>query len=155
MQWQGATHNLARSFPLAALSGIARHPDVRLISLQKGAGVEQLDQLPQGMAVETLGPDYDSGPDAFIDAAAALEVMDLVITCDTAIAHLAGALARPAWVALKYAADWRWLTGRSDSPWYPGMRLFRQESRGDWRSVFQAMEAELERAMGKKRVEAP
>jgi ADP-heptose:LPS heptosyltransferase len=118
-------------------------PGVRLISLQKNNGVEQLENLPAGMRVETLGDDFDSGLDAFIDTAAAMECVDLIITADTAIAHLAGALARPTWVALKHVPDWRWLLDRSDSPWYPTMKLFRQPSPGDWPSVFADIEAEL------------
>ena len=68
---------------------------------------------------------------------------DLVITADSAPAHLAGALGVPAWVALKYVPDWRWFLGRADSPWYPSLRLFRQAAPNDWASVFAAMEAEL------------
>ena len=142
--WQGGPGNLARSFPLAALAEIGKRPAVRLISLQKGAGSEQLDACP--IPVETLGEDYDAGPDAFLDAAAVMEAVDLVISCDTSLAHLAGALARPAWVALKFAPDWRYLTGRDDSPWYPTMRLFRQDQPGDWQSVFAKMAAALDRA---------
>jgi tetratricopeptide (TPR) repeat protein len=141
--WHGAAANPSRSFPLASLQDIARQPGVRLISLQKGAGTEQLATLPAGMTVETLGPDYDAGPDAFVDAAAAMESMDLIISCDTAIAHLAGALARPVWLALKDAPDWRWLLERDNSPWYPTMRLFRQSKRGDWNGPFAAMGKEL------------
>jgi ADP-heptose:LPS heptosyltransferase len=95
------------------------------------------------MKVETLGDDFDGGPDAFIDTAAVMECLDLVITADTAAAHLAGALGRPTWVALKHMPDWRWLLDRADSPWYPTIRLFRQPKPGDWTSVFAAMEAEL------------
>jgi len=92
-----------------------------------------------------LGEDYDAGPQAFIDAAAVLEVMDLVISCDTSVAHLAGALGRPVWVALKFVPDWRYLTDREDCVWYPSMRLFRQDRPGDWQSVFTRMAAALER----------
>jgi hypothetical protein len=141
VSWQGSAYSAERSFPLAALAGIAGLPGVRLISLQKGAGSEQLGALPAGMNVETLGPDYESGD--FAETAAVMEALDLVISCDTAMAHLAGALARPIWVALRDAAEWRWLQDRDDSPWYPGMRLFRQATRGDWDSVFAAMEARL------------
>jgi hypothetical protein len=82
--------------------------------------------------------------------------MDLVVSCDTSIAHLAGALGRPVWVALKKDAEWRWLRDREDSPWYPGMRLFRQKQRGVWSDVFDAMAASLrERApMAAKAVES-
>jgi ADP-heptose:LPS heptosyltransferase len=93
------------------------------------------------MCVETLGPAYDAGD--FAETAAVVAALDVVITCDTAIAHLAGALARPTWVALKHAADWRWLIGREDSVWYPTMRLFRQPATGDWQSVFAAMAQDL------------
>jgi hypothetical protein len=122
------------------LEDIARLPGVRLFSLQKGAGVEQLDNLPDSMRVETLGENF---PEDFTDTAAAMTAMDLIISCDTSVAHLAGALARPVWVALRHAADWRWLRARDDSVWYPGMRLFRQNAPGDWIGVFQKMQAAL------------
>jgi hypothetical protein len=91
------------------------------------------------MKVETLGDDFDAGGEAFIDTAAAAMALDLVITCDTSVAHLVGALGRPVWVALKKDAEWRWLRGRDDSPWYPTMRLFRQRAMGDWEGVFADM----------------
>ncbi|HUO02345.1 MAG TPA: tetratricopeptide repeat-containing glycosyltransferase family protein, partial [Rhizomicrobium sp.] len=141
VSWQGSAYSGGRSFPLAALADIAKLPNIRLVSLQKGVGREQLHSLPPGMCVETLGPAYNAGD--FAETAAVLSALDLVITCDTAMAHLAGALARPAWVALKHAGDWRWLTGRDDSPWYPTMRLFRQPAAGDWQSVFAAMARNL------------
>jgi hypothetical protein len=131
--WQGNPDpdaDRARSVPLAALAPLAEVPGVRLISLQKGFGEEQLSTLPSSMRVETLGADCDAGADAFVDTAAAMTCLDLVVTCDTSIAHLAGALALPVWVALKIDAEWRWLTERTDSPWYPTMRLFRQARRG-------------------------
>jgi len=83
-----------------------------------------------------LGEDFDAGPDAFLDAAAVMECLDLVVTCDTSVAHLAGALGQPVWIALRYVPDWRWMFDRSDSPWYPTMRLFRQKRWGDWGGVF-------------------
>jgi tetratricopeptide (TPR) repeat protein len=143
--WQGNPDpeaDRARSMPLAALAPLAEIADVRLISLQKGFGEEQLANLPASMRVETLGADFDAGADAFVDAAAAMTCLDLIVTCDTSIAHLAGALAVPVWVALKSDAEWRWLTERADSPWYPTMRLFRQSRRGVWRDVFEAMARE-------------
>jgi len=144
--WQGNPDpeaDRARSMPLPALAPLAEVRGVRLISLQKGVGEEQLSLLPPAMRVETLGADFDAGPDAFVDTAAAMTSLDLIVTCDTSIAHLAGALAAPVWVALKSDAEWRWLTGRADSPWYPTMRLFRQSRRGDWRGVFAAMALEV------------
>lgn len=142
--WEGnrqAVGGAGRAFPLAALASIARLPGIRLISLQKGVAVEKLD-LPSGMTVESLGPEFDA-TGAFLDSAAAMHGLDLVITMDATLAHLAGALGRPAWVALKQVPDWRWLLDREDSPWYPGLRLFRQEQDGDWQAPFAAMERQL------------
>jgi tetratricopeptide (TPR) repeat protein len=143
--WQGSTGlvDAGRSFPLAMLRPLAAIPGVRLISLQTHCGTEQLQALPPDMTVETLGPDFDLGPDAFIERAAVMQHLHLVITCDTAIAHLAGALARPTWVVLKRTPDWRWLLERDDSPWYPTHRLFRQRSAGDWHGVFADIHSEL------------
>jgi tetratricopeptide (TPR) repeat protein len=160
--WQGNPDpeaDPARSMPLTALAPLARIAGVRLVSLQKGFGEEQLSDLAPAMRIETLGANYDAGEDAFVDTAAAMTCLDLVITCDTSIAHLAGALAVPVWVALKRDAEWRWLTERSDSPWYPTMRLFRQTRRGVWSDVFEAMAAELaafvERRKGPRMPSAP
>jgi tetratricopeptide (TPR) repeat protein len=145
--WQGTPHpeaDRARSFPLVCAAPVASLPGVRLISLQKGFGEEQIEALPQDMRVESLGTDFDMGPDAFVDTTAVISHLDLVVTCDTSIAHLAGSLARPVWVALKRDAEWRWMTDRDDSPWYPTMRLFRQPVRGAWREVFETMARALE-----------
>jgi tetratricopeptide (TPR) repeat protein len=140
--WQGAPGgevDVGRSFPVKLFEPLGAAPGVRLISLQKNAGAEQLRDLPAGMKVESFGDTLDQGPDAFVDTAAIMENLDLVITSDTAIAHLSGALGRSVWVALNHVPDWRWLLDRSDSPWYPTMRLFRQTARGDWPGVFDAM----------------
>ena len=118
---------------------------MRLISLQKGAGSEQLAMLPAGMTVEQLGGDF---PQDFSDTAAAMEALNLVISCDTSVAHLAGALGRPCWVVLRHGADWRWLMQRQDSPWYPGMRLFRQPAPGDWSGAFAMMMAQIRGTLG-------
>jgi hypothetical protein len=142
--WQGNQLVLGsegKAFRVAALEKIAKHPGVRLIALQKNAGSEQLAHLPPGMAVEHH--DFDDGADGFLDSAAIMKACDLVITADTAPAHLAGALGVPAWVGLKHVPDWRWFMHRADCPWYPSLRLFRQPATGDWASVFGAMEAEL------------
>ena len=149
--WQGSKAgkiDIGRSFALTEFLGLSQLPNVRLISLQKNEGVEQLEQLPDGMRVETLGDDFDAGDDAFLDAAAVMENLDLVISSDTAIAHLAGALARPVWLALKQVPDWRWMLDRADSPWYPTMRLFRQQTMGDWRGVFTDIECALRQLIG-------
>jgi hypothetical protein len=131
-----------RSIPLTALAPLAELPGVSLVSLQKGAGAEQLQQVPFRHPVLDLGPEFDGGPDAFVDAAAVMSTLDLVISSDTSIAHLAGSLGRPVWTLLHASPDWRWLLGRADSPWYPTMRLFRQ-SGGGWGDVVGAVVAEL------------
>jgi tetratricopeptide (TPR) repeat protein len=131
-----------RSIPLAALGPLAELPGVNLVSLQKGAGAEQLLQVPFRHRVLDLGPEFDGGPDAFLDAAAVMSSLDLVVSSDTSIAHLAGSLGRPVWTMLHASPDWRWLLGRADSPWYPTMRLFRQ-SGGGWGDLVAAVAAEL------------
>ena len=137
--WQGnPVHpwDRHRSFALAQLEPLARVPGVRLISLQKGVGSEQLAALGERFPVTTLGR-IDETAGSFMDTAAIVN-LDLVVTSDTAIAHLAGALAVPVWVGLCSTPDWRWLLDRSDSPWYPTMRLFRQARLGKWAPVFRA-----------------
>jgi ADP-heptose:LPS heptosyltransferase len=79
-----------------------------------------------------MGADFDAGADSFVDTAALMQSLDLIVTCDTSIAHLAGALGRPVFVLLQQVPDWRWLLDREDCPWYPSMRLIRQSQRGDW-----------------------
>lgn len=146
--WQGNPASLAefgRSVPLRQFLPLASIPSVRLISLQKHHGVEQLAALPEAR-IET--PELDAGGQAFVDTAALMQSLDLVITSDTSVAHLAGALGRPVWVALKHMPDWRWLIDRNDSPWYPTMRLFRQPRRGDWEAVFAEMGKDLRRLVG-------
>jgi ADP-heptose:LPS heptosyltransferase len=132
---------------------LATLPGVRLISLQSQHGLEQLAGLPDGVQVETLGEHIASGNDNFVDTAAVIRNLDLVITCDTAVAHLAGALGHPTWVVLPFAPEWRWLLDRSDSPWYPTVRLFRQPRSGEWTAAF----AEVKRALAElcRRLPAP
>jgi len=124
----------SRSIPLAAYEPLAID-GVRLISLQLGEGALQIDAMPESFRIETLGKDFDSGADAFLDAAAVIEQLDLVITCDTSVAHLAGALGKPIWLLVKEIPDWRWFLDRSDSPWYPTMRIFRRGKNEDWRDM--------------------
>jgi hypothetical protein len=131
-----------RSVPLAALAPLAALPGLSLVSLQKGPGAEQLLRMPFRDRVLDLGPEYDGGPDAFVDAAAVMSSLDLVVSSDTSIAHLAGSLGRPVWTLLHASPDWRWLLDRADSPWYPTMRLFRQ-SGGGWGEVVGAVAGEL------------
>lgn len=142
--WAGSSDgDVARSIPLRLFEPLARIPGVRLVSLQKGAGSSQLDDLPHRMNVEILQEDLDNGPDGFLDTAAIVANLDLVITTDTSIAHLAGAMGHRTWVGLRFAPDWRWFLGRDDSPWYANVRLFRQPAPGDWASVVADMTAVL------------
>ena len=148
INWQGKPGrkiDAGRSIPLAEFLPLARVPGVRLVSLQRKVGLEQLRALPEGMRVVDPGPGFDAGPDAFVDTAGLMAGLDLVVSSDSAVAHLAGALGRPAWVALKRVPEWRWMLDRPDTPWYPGMRLFRQPRPGDWRSVFMAMAGTVQR----------
>jgi tetratricopeptide (TPR) repeat protein len=143
--WQGNpsyTGDSLRSIPLACFAPLASVPGVRLYALQKNHGREQLGQ--EGTPpVEDLGPRLDETTGAFMDTAAVLRCLDLVVSIDTAVAHLAGALGVPVWVVQPSAADWRWLAGRDDSPWYPTLRLFRQRRAGDWTEVFARVAAAL------------
>lgn len=151
LAWQGnpaGSIDNGRSIPLREFVPLAHVNRVRIISLQKNFGVEQLATVPADMKVERPGFEFDEGNDAFIDTAAIMANLDLVITSDTSIAHLAGALARPVWIALKYVPDWRWLLERSDSPWYPTARLFRQRKLDDWTGVVDDIAAALKVAAG-------
>ena len=143
-----------RSMPLEVLAPLARIPGVSLVSLQKGPGSDQLRAVSFREQVIDLSPELDSGSQAFLDTAAVIAGLDLVISTDTSIAHLAGALAQRVWIALPAVAEWRWLLGRSDSPWYPTMRLFRQPRRGDWTSVAAALADDLAR-LAAERLRSP
>jgi tetratricopeptide (TPR) repeat protein len=140
--WQGDPTNTAdaqRSIPLEHFHALAQVEGVRLFSLQFGAGREQLAKTPAGVAIADLGDRLGD----FYQTAGAVKNLDLVITCDSAPGHLAGSLGVPVWVALAELADWRWLRERSDTPWYPSMRLFRQRKYGDWAEVFARIRDEL------------
>jgi tetratricopeptide (TPR) repeat protein len=151
--WQGNPRygkDRQRSLRLVDFAILARVEGVCLISLQKGPGAEQLCDADDSFPVINLGSDLDTKCGAFMDTAAVMKSLDLVIAPDTAIAHLAGALGVPAWVALSYVPDWRWLLEREDSPWYPSMRLFRQTQAGDWNGVFERMALRLSERLGAK-----
>jgi Flp pilus assembly protein TadD len=135
-----------RSLPgLATLAPLWTMPGVQFVSLQKGLGEDGAGDLPKGLPLLDLAPDIAD----FSDTAAIVDQLDLVICVDTAVAHLAGALGKACWVLLPaYRTDWRWLRGRSDSPWYPGvMRLFRQTHRGDWSLVIEEVRESLDRLL--------
>ncbi len=138
LAWQGSAGIRGdddRTIPLRCLAGLCEMPGVRLISIQGLTGLDQLARIPQAMRIETLGDRIANNPGGVAEIAGVMANLDLVVTSDTMTAHLAGALGRPVWVALKHDPDWRWLCERADSPWYPTMRLFRQKRPGDWGSL--------------------
>ena len=135
----GMRESRRRDIPLELFAALTQLSHVRLIRLQKEEG-HQVGTAHAAMV--DLG-EIDTEHGAFMDTAAIMMNLDLVITSDTSIAHLAGALGVPVWVALPYMPDWRWLLDRSDSPWYPTMRLFRQNKLGDWVGVFEEIQAAL------------
>ena len=155
--WQGnptPSIDAGRSAPLAAFAPLAAIEGVRLISLQKGEGIRQIAQVP--FKVEQLGEDFDSGPDAFLDSAAVIENLDLMVSVDTSLAHLAGALGKPVYILLKrLGADWRWLHAREDTLWYPSAHLFRQAVPGDWQEVLTRVAAEMRKLAAAKAQESP
>jgi Flp pilus assembly protein TadD len=140
--WQGHTgyrEDRYRSVALSKFAPLAQVRGVRLFSLQKGPGREQISLVQGQFHIVDLGSAADERSGAFMDTAAIMKNLDLIVTTDTAAAHLAGGLGVPVWCALRSSPDWRWLVDRDDSPWYPTMRLFRQTSAGDWTDVFQRM----------------
>lgn len=132
-------HN--RSCKLDQFAPLVEVPGVTLYGLQKGPAADQSAHWSVCPEFVNLGKDLED----FSDTAAAIACMDLVISVDTSVAHLAGAMAKPTWVLLPFIPDWRWMMDRTDSPWYPTMELFRQNKREDWSSVFQRVKAELQR----------
>jgi tetratricopeptide (TPR) repeat protein len=131
-----------RSPPLAALEPLMTVPNLRFLSLQQGVGAEQLAAVDFGRRIECF-EDLDHGPDAFLDTAAVLKCVDLLITSDTAIAHLAGGLGVQTWLCLMHEPDWRWMRDGDTTAWYSSMRLFRQPSPGDWDGVYRDIAAAL------------
>ena len=131
--------------PLAAFAGLLSIEGAQLISLQREYGLEQLREPPWAGRLRCPDPPLDAGSDGFLDTAALICSLDLVITCDTSIAHLAGGLGHPTWVALHHTPDWRWLRDREDSPWYPTLRLVRQTQPGNWTEVFSVVAQQVVR----------
>ncbi len=128
-----------RSCGLAAFAPLADLPGIAWVALQKGAGEADLAAVPAGMTIDALGAELHS----FADTAAAIAALDLVITVDTSVAHLAGALGAPVWTLLGFESYWLWQTARTDSPWYPTMRLFRQTEIDHWSGVMEEVRAAL------------
>lgn len=134
-----------RSLPLELFAHLFAVAGVKFYSLQKepvAGDAEFIDTLP--LTIRERFVNLADGLEDFQDTAAILENLDLLISVDTSVAHLAGALARPTWLLLPFDGDWRWLLERDDSPWYPTMRLFRQSTPGDWKSVIERVRGQLE-----------
>ena len=145
VHWQGShayQNDRHRSMQLANFEPLASVPGVRLISLQKGPGERQIADVPNRFSVIALdGLDEQGG--AFMDTAAVVHQLDLVISSDSAVAHLAGSMGIRTWLVIPFSADWRWFLDREDCPWYPTMRLFRQTKLDDWPELFARIAAEL------------
>ncbi len=139
--WAGGREHLNdhnRSIPLAGMADILSISGLDFVSLQKDVGAADAAILRE-RGVARLGPQFAD----FADTAAIVDALDLVITVDTSVAHLAGAMGKPVWMLVPFASDWRWLHARTDSPWYPSMRLFRQTAIGDWSAPVARLRDEL------------
>jgi len=134
-------NNAARSIPAALFAPLTRMPGIRCWGLQVGPAAAETPPGLVNLADELVD---------FAETAAVISGLDLVISVDTAVAHLAGSLGKPVWTLLTYASDWRWLLDREDTPWYPTMRLFRQKHPGDWSEVMERVAAELQLLSGRR-----
>ena len=148
--WSGKPTDPNRSCALANFYPLTKIPGTRLYGLQKGVAADQTEQLPEEMEVTNLAQEFKD----FTDTAAAVENLDLIISIDTSVAHLAGAMGKPVWVLLPLVPDWRWQQGRQDSPWYPTMKLYRQENRGDWQAVCNRIAADLKKKVASRQLPA-
>ena len=128
-----------RSMQLAQFAPLADVPRLRFVSLQKGPPADETRQPPQHMAIADCTDELDD----FADTAALISALDLVISVDIAVVHLAGGMGKPVWILSRFDGCWRWLLDRDDSPWYPTARLFRQTSPGDWADVVERVTAAL------------
>jgi len=137
--WAGKLTPRDRSCSFSHILNLAKIPGVSLFSLQKDARAEDIQSYAADGLVVPLGHRLND----FATTASVMNQMDLIITIDSAVSHLAGALGRPVWTCLLYASDWRWLMDRNDSPWYPTMKLYRQPHPNDWDPVFEQVEADL------------
>jgi tetratricopeptide (TPR) repeat protein len=147
LAWAGRPENKVdhkRSMRLDQFVPLSAIKNARFFSLQKGPAAGQARRPPDGMELI----DYTNDLHDFADTAAMAANLDLILTVDTSVAHLAGALGRPAWVLLPRSPDWRWMLDREDSPWYPTLRLFRQKTRGDWNEVMERVKGELAKVDG-------
>jgi FkbM family methyltransferase len=157
LAWQGNPQHQAdrmRSIPFAEFLPLQRLAGVHWFSLQKGVGLEQRDRYAGRFDVKPI-PGMDESGAAFLDSAAIMHHLDLIITIDSAIAHVAGALGIPTWLLLAHVPDWRWMLDRTDSPWYPSLRIFRQPQVGDWSNVIRQVADQLPAADRRVRKRRP
>lgn len=135
--------NLSLFAPIAAIEGVS------LYSLQKVGGLDQLQDIP--FTLHQFNENFDQQNGRFMDSAALIMKLDLMVSIDTSLVHLAAALGKPTWVLIPSVPEWRWLTERTDTPWYPkNMRLFRQQVHGDWEGVIQDVVVEIKKLLASK-----
>jgi hypothetical protein len=144
--WTGNLNNIMlrhRSCPLTLLQPLLDIPGITFVGLQKGEKTGEINELPRDIQFINLGDEFND----FSDAAAVVAQLDLVISIDTAVAHLAATMEKPVWLMLSYPPDFRWFLDREDSPWYPSMRIFRQTEYGDWKPVINRVKEELHKQL--------
>jgi len=159
ISWQVDAHNdlsrmpvAQRALPLSLFAQLAEIPGVSLYSLQQMGGLDQIPAFIQHHTLHTFEGDFDKSHGAFVDTAALMCCLDLVISVDSAIEHLAGGLGKPIWILLAFDSDWRWFKYRhNDTPWYPTARLFRQPKPFDWNSVMHSMAQEIQQLVAQKK----
>ena len=144
--WKCSHHleALGRSFPISLLKPISEQPNIRLINVQQDLTHDEIEAM-RSMRIENYNDQIHEENEAFLDTAAILSHCDLLISCDTSVAHVAGALGIPVWLVLKYVPHWTWMLDQDISPWYPSFRLFRQTRHGDWESAFEGIYHEIQR----------
>ena len=141
----------AKSLAMKKFAQFAQVRGVTFYCLQRETGVDQMKNLPEGFNLKIFDEAFDNANGRFMDTAAVMKNLDLIITVDTSTAHIAAAVGVPVWTLLPEPADWRWMLKRPDTPWYPNMRLFRQPKLGDWDSVINTITQELSLFVSKKR----
>ncbi|MDR3638289.1 MAG: DUF6165 family protein [Isosphaeraceae bacterium] len=149
--WQGSVkyrRDRLRSLPLERFAPLAELPGVQLVNLQQGTGREQLAHFTRRHQVVDFGDQVDREAGPFMDTAAIVKHLDLVVASDSAIVHLAGALGATVFMPTQLVPDWRWLLDREESPWYPSLRLFRQTRAGDWEGVFERIAQTIRDRLG-------
>jgi hypothetical protein len=139
-----------RSCRLENFEPLAKIRGVRVVGIQKGKAEKQIDELPADNEIVNYGPELED----FTDTMGLIENLDLVISVDTAVAHLAGAMGKPVWIILSFSPNWRWFLKRTDTPWYPSMRVYRQKAKKDWTSVFDRVGKDLYAKVTYKRMTA-